>query len=256
MPRKRVQRRMPRQRASRVVDYAQSQGVPVPVRIVSNTKYAQQTVGEREKAFNARQPLTQAELETMADAESATSSDLTRQENRQLDELKQRTVFSKPGKSTATTGASERRKAGIPTLQEMRTYDSDSSSSGGFFSGGEASAIAGRGTASRRKDRRGGGDSGIIDRTQSDLSQWTGGAAGPPPGSGSSGGSSRKRKERRRKQLFGSPREGEFFIGGTPGRSYSSQQQKVIGQIQREEDMRRRQYGRTHSGTMVWAGGD
>ena len=238
-----------------MVDYAQSQGVPVPVRIVSNTKYAQQTVGEREKAFNARQPLTQAELETVADAESATSSDLTRQENRQLDELKQRTVFSKPGKSTATTGASERRKAGIPTLQEMRTYDSDSGSSGGFISSGsESAAIAGRGTASRRGSRSGGGDSGILDRTASDLSQWgTGGAAGPPP---SSGGSGRKRKERRRKQLFGSPREGEFFIGGTPGRSYSSQQQKVIGQIQREEDMRRRQYGRTHSGTMVWAGGD
>lgn len=238
MPRKRVQRRMPRQRASRVVDYAQSQGVPVPVRIVSNTKYAQQTVGEREKAFNARQPLTQAELETMADAESATSSDLTRQENRQLDELKQRTIFSKPGKSTATAGASARRKAGIPTLQEMRTYDSDSGSSGGFFSGGEASAIAGRGTASRRGSRSGGGDSGIIDRTASDLSQWgTGGAAGPPP---SSGGSGRKRKERRRKQLFGSPREGEFFIGGTPGRSYSSQQQKVIGQIEREQAARDR----------------
>ena len=242
MPRKRVQRRMPRQRASRVVDYAQSQGVPVPVRIVSNTKYAQQTVGEREKAFNARQPLTQAELETMADAESATSSDLTRQENRQLDELKQRTVFSKPGKSTATAGASARRKAGIPTLQEIRTYDSDSGSSGGFISSGsESAAIAGRGTASRRKDRRGGGDSGLLDRTQSDLSAWTGGgAAGPPPGSGSSGGSGRKRKERRRKQLFGSPREGEFFIGGTPGRSYSSHQQKVVGQIEREQAARDR----------------
>ena len=241
MPAKKPRRRVPHQRANRLVDYAQTQGVPVPVRVVSKTVYAQQAVAERENDFSDRQPLTQIELETMADTESVSANDLTRKENRDLDELRKRTMFSKVGKTSAMADAIERRRVGVPPAYMFP--ETSAESSGGFPA--EVSAIASRPTASRRRTK-----SGILDRTISDRTAASWGTPGGTPGSV---GSPSSEKRRRRRQLFAG--ESPVMYGGLG--SPTSSGGGHIGRrdlIEREQRARDRQRGRTHSGRMVTSG--
>ena len=237
MPAKKPRRRVPRQRANRLVDYAQTQGVPVPVRVVSKTEYAQQAVAEREKDVSDRQPLTQVELETMADTESLSANDLTRKENRDLDELRKRTMFSKVGKTSAMADAIERRRVGVPPAYMFP--ETSAESSGGFPA--EVSAIASRPTASRRRTK-----SGILDRTISDrtAASWgTPGSVGPPSSA----------KRRRRRQLFAGKSPVMYGGLGSPASSGGGHIERR-DLIEREQRARDRQRGRTHSGRMVTGG--
>ena len=97
----RGKRRLPRQRANRSIDYAQSQGIPTVVRIDSKKAFREMGSTEKEQAERLRRPLTQGDLNNIAIYEGMPKQHITRGDRRNLDDLKARTFYSRDGAERA-----------------------------------------------------------------------------------------------------------------------------------------------------------
>jgi hypothetical protein len=96
----RGKRRLPRQRANRTIDYAQSKGIPT-VRIDSKKAFREMGSSEKEQAEILRRPLTQGDLSNIAIYEGMPKRHITRGDRRNLDDLKARTFYSRDGAERA-----------------------------------------------------------------------------------------------------------------------------------------------------------
>ena len=96
----RGKRRLPRQRANRTIDYAQSKGIPT-VRIDSKKAFREMGSSEKEQAEILRRPLTQGDLSNIAIYEGMPKRHITRGDRRNLDDLKARTFYSRDGAQRA-----------------------------------------------------------------------------------------------------------------------------------------------------------
>ena len=96
----RGKRRLPRQRANRAIDYAQSQGIPT-VRIDTKKAFREMGSTEKEQTEKLRRPLTQGDLNNIAIYEGMPKQHITRGDRRNLDDLKARTFYSRDGAERA-----------------------------------------------------------------------------------------------------------------------------------------------------------